>query len=342
MLRQTILAAAAAATVAGFSFAAAAADGPAVTWNHAVWGKPRAFTAGIEFMAKELPKRTNGKFQFNISYGGLSKARETLDGLKLGAFESAHFCNFYHAAKNPTFMIFSLPFLPIGDWDVRIKASDAYYQHPAVKKDMARWDAVPYMSTILPQYEILGRGKEPRNVDDFKGMRIRAGGGVGQAMELLGATRVTVPATETYTLIERGTVDAVSFPYTYAHAAYRIHEVTKWYTSNLQPGTAECPIVFNKTAYDALPADYKKVLEDIKAEAYQVQKAKYVSADEKNIPLFKSKLTEIVYTDAQRAEIQAKVGQPIWDKWVADNKGTIPAQELLDFILAEAKKAAGN
>ena len=198
------------------------------------------------------------------------------------------------------------------------------------------------MSTILPQYEILGRGKEPRNVDDFKGMRIRAVGGVGQAMELLGATRVTVPATETYTLIERGTVDAVSFPYTYAHAAYRIHEVTKWYTSNLQPGTAECPIVFNKSAYDALPADYKKVLEDIKAEAYQVQKAKYVSADEKNIPLFKSKLTEIVYTDAQRAEIQAKVGQPIWDKWVADNKGKIPAQELLDFILAEAKKAAGK
>ncbi len=63
-------------------------------------------------------------------------------------------------------------------------------------------------------------------------MKVRAGGGVAIAMEKLGATRTTVPATEVYTLLERGTVDAVSFPFTYAHAAYKVHEVADWYTGN--------------------------------------------------------------------------------------------------------------
>ncbi len=78
---------------------------------------------------------------------------------------------------------------------------------------MANWNAVIYMAGILPQYEFLGRGKPPKSLEDWNGMRVRAGGGVAQAMEKLGATLMSVPATEVYTLLERGTVDAVSFPY---------------------------------------------------------------------------------------------------------------------------------
>ena len=39
---------------------------------------------------------------------------------------------------------------------------------------MKKWNAKLLMSAALPQYEFMGRGKEPRTLADFKGMRVRA------------------------------------------------------------------------------------------------------------------------------------------------------------------------
>ncbi|WP_416899323.1 MAG: TRAP transporter substrate-binding protein DctP [Minwuia sp.] len=318
-------------------------DGPEVTWNHSLWGKPRAFTKGLEWLSEQLAERTGGKFKYNLNYGGLSKPKENLDGIEIGAFEAANFCNFYSPDRTPASMIFSLPFLPIGDWKVRIEASDAYYQHPAVKKEMAGMNAMIYMAGVLPQYEFLGRGKPPRKLEDWNGLKVRAGGGVADAMSKLGATLQTVPATEVYTLLERGTVDAVSFPYTYAHAAYKVHEVADWYTANFQPGTADCPTVFNLDAWNALPQQYKDLLMELKMGVYEKQKEAYLAADEVNLPLFKEKLEEVRFTEDELAEFQAQVGKPLWKESFVDRYADrLPTQELLDFLLAEAAKARGG
>lgn len=350
MIHKTLTAAA--IGLAAFAFATTSSqagshskmvDGPAVTWNHSLWGKRRAFTEGLEWLSEQLAERTGGKFTYKLNYGGLSKPKENLDGIEIGAFEAANFCNFYSPDRTPSSMIFSLPFLPIGDWKVRIAASDAYYQHPHVKKEMAAMNAVIYMAGVLPQYEFLGRGKPPETLADWKGMKVRAGGGVAIAMEKLGATLQTVPATEVYTLLERGTVDAVSFPFTYAHAAYKVHEVADWYTGNFQPGTADCPTVFNLDAYNALPQQYKDLLEELKAGVYEKQKAAYLAADEVNLPLFKEKLQEIRFSEENLAKFRDEIGKPIWKEGFVDLYGDrIPAQELLDFLVAEAAKAAGG
>ena len=79
--------------------------------------------------------------------------------------------------------------------------------------------------TILPQYEFMGKGKPPKTLEDWKGLRVRAPGAVGEAFVKLGASLSTVPAVELYTALERGTVDAASFPFTYAHAAYELNTV---------------------------------------------------------------------------------------------------------------------
>ena len=349
MFHKALTAAAAAAVALAFATSANAGshakmvDGPAVTWNHSLWGKPRAFTAGLEWLSTQLNERTGGKFQYKLNYGGLSKPKENLDGIEIGAFEAANFCNFYSPDRTPASMIFSLPFLPIGEWSVRIKASDAYYQHPAVKKEMAGMNAMIYMAGVLPQYEFLGRGKPPKTLDDWKGMKVRAGGGVADAMSKLGATLQTVPATEVYTLLERGTVDAVSFPFTYAHAAYKVHEVADWYTGNFQPGTADCPTVFNIDAYNALPQQYKDLLEELKWGVYEKQKEAYLAADDVNLPLFKERLQEIRFTEEELAEFQSQVGSPLWKESFVDRySDRLPTQELLDFLLAEAAKARGG
>ncbi|MEL6372504.1 MAG: TRAP transporter substrate-binding protein DctP [Pseudomonadota bacterium] len=329
-----------ATTAQAGSHAVAKVEGPAVNWRFSTWGKPRAFTVGVEHLAKRVAELTDGKFKIKIFYGGtLSKSRENLDGLKINAFDAAHFCNFYHPGKNPAFMVFTMPFLPLGDFAVSAYARNKLYEHPALVKDMDRWNAIAYASTLLPQYEFLGRGKVPATVADFKGLRVRAGGGIGKAMEKVGAVRQTMPATEVYTAIQRGTADAVSFPFTYAHGAYKIHEVANWYTTNLTPGTSECPIVLNKTSFNKLPAQYQKLLMDLKMEVAKAYVDAYKKADAKYLPLFKAKLKPVTFTDAELAKFKEVAGKPVWDAWVKANASKFDAQNVLDTLLKLANEA---
>jgi TRAP-type C4-dicarboxylate transport system substrate-binding protein len=229
-------------------------------------------------------------------------------------------------------MVFSLPFLPLGDWDVSVKARNELFKHPALVADMDNWDAVAYASTLLPQYEFLGKGAPPTTLAAWKGKRVRAGGGLGDAMEVLGAIKTTTTATEVYTAMERGTMDAASFPFTYAQVAYKIHEVSDWYTANMSPGTAECPIVFSKSSWAKLPAQYQKLLTDAKAEVDRAQVQAYEDIDKKNLPMLQSKLKAVTYSAAQLAEFQRVAGKPVWDKWVEENKDRFNGQELIDTV----------
>ena len=310
-----------------------------VEWKFSTWGKQRAFTRGIEVLAERVAKASNGNFTIRIGYAEtFSKDRENLDGLKLKAIDASHFCNFYHPGKNPAYMVFSLPFLPLGDWDVSVKARNQLFKHPALAADMDNWDAVAYASTLLPQYEFMGKGAPPAKLADWKGKRVRAGGGLGDAMEVLGAVKTTTTATEVYTAMERGTMDAASFPFTYAHASYRLHEVSDWYTANMSPGTAECPIVFSKSSWAKLPAQYQKLINDAKAEVDREQVKAYVEIDKKNLPMFQQRLKPVTYTKAQLEEFQRVAGKPVWNKWVEENKGRFNGQELIDVILKVARE----
>lgn len=315
-------------------------EGPSVTWNISHWGKPRAASAGDFALADIVAKRTGGKFKIKVHMGeALSKASENLDGIKLGAFQMANFCNFYTPGKIPAWMVLSLPFLPLDDYRVSRPVREAMYQNKLLIADMAKWNAIPYMSTMLPQYEFLGRGKPPLKLEDWKGMRVRAGGGIGDAMKVLGAVPTTVPATETYTSIERGTIDAVSLPYTDSQAAYKIDEVAKWFTGNMSPGTSECGLVIAKTAYDKLPPQYQKLLMDVRDEVDTLQVKAWQDKDKVNLPRFKKEMQEINYSPAELERFQKIAGKPVWDKWIAENQSRFDAQGLFDTMMAEIRKA---
>jgi len=199
---------------------------------------------------------------------------------------------------------------------------------------------MPYSSNLLPQYEFIGKGKAPNTLADFKGMRVRAIGGIGDAMKNIGAVPTSVPATEVYTSIERGTVVAASFPSTYAHAAYKIHEVGSWFTTNLSPGTQACPTLINRNAWAQIPAQYQKLFEEARPKVKQALVKAYGAADEKNLPLFKRRLTFVTYTPAELAKFHQVGAKPVWDAWIAEMSAKgIPARELFDLIFASAAKA---
>ncbi len=319
----------------------AAVEGPRVNWDYSVWGPPRPFTAGIEALAKHVEERTGGRFKIKLHYGGaLSAGPDNLDNIKLGAFQMAAVCTGYHPGKNPGMTVLDLPFLPLADKDVHWKVHMAVQQHPYIVKEFERWNAGLVLSALQPQSELMGKGEPILQPDDFRGRRIRALGGTGDALRQLGAVPTTMQATEVYNALERGIVEAVAFPFTYAFASYKINEISNWYTINLAPGANNCPTVVNLPALNRLPPAYRTLIEESKDLALVALKASQAKAEDRDLTAWRAAgLREVTYPPEVLAEIQKIGAAPVWEAWVQSNasKG-VPAQELLDFVLAKAKE----
>ncbi|SDT90362.1 C4-dicarboxylate TRAP transporter substrate-binding protein [Stappia sp. ES.058] len=319
------------AAVLGFTFAS---ETIALEWNVSLWGKRRAFTEHVEKLAELVSEKTDGEFTLNLAYGeSLSKSRENLDGISIGAFEMAQFCASYHADKNPTLTVLELPFLGVPDLETQVELDRALYAHPAVEKDLARWNAKLIMSSPMPQYNFVGKGEAPTKVSDFEGMRVRALGGIGSAMETIGAVPTTVTASETFQAIDSGTVRAASFA-PHAHLAFKTVEAGSWWTTNLNPGTVNCPIVVNADAYAALPDNYREAFDSSIEGAIDHYLATYAKVYDKWYPtLEEMNIEQITFPKDQLDAFKAKAGQPLWDAWVAEMEAKgIPGQELLDMV----------
>ena len=320
-----------AATTFGF-----AGEALAVEWNVSLWGKRRAFTEHVEKLAELVSEKTGGEFTLNISYGGLSKNRENLDGISIGAFEMAQFCAGYHADKNPSITVLELPFLGVSSLEQEVEVSMAVYNHPATQADLARWNATLLMPSPLPQYNIVGVGDAPMTLDDYKGLAVRATGGIGKAMAAIGAVPTSMSATEVRQALDSGVVKAVSFA-PHAHMSFGTVENAKWWTTNLNPGTVNCPVVANTDALNGLSDAHKEALMSSIDESL----AYYVDFYNNNTmvkwgPVLDEKgIERITYDDASLAAFRDAVAGPAAEAWIADNAARgLPAQELYDLVIS--------
>ena len=176
---------------------------------------------------------------------------------------------------------------------------------------------------------------------DFKGMRVRALGGTGEALKNLGAVPTSVPAPGSLNALERGVFQAAAFPFTYAFAAYKIPEIAKWYTKNLAPGANNCPTIVNLQAYQALPQNYRDMMEKAKPLAYEALKEAQAATDKKSFEEWKKKgIVEIVYPPEELKKFAEVGAKPVWDSWIkAQTAKGVPAQELVNAVLDETEKA---
>ena len=322
------------AVIAGSLSLVLAGEAAATEWDVSLWGKRRAFTEHVEKLAELVSAKTDGGFTLNLSYGGLSKNKENLDGISIGAFEMAQFCAGYHYDKNPSITVLELPFLGVSSLEQEVEVSRAVYGHPAVVADMARWNATLLMPSPLPQYNIAGVGEAPRTLKDFEGLAVRATGGIGKAMKAIGAVPTSMSATEVRQALDSGVVKAVAFA-PHAHMSFGTVESATWWTTNLNPGTVNCPVVVNTDALEALSETEREALLGSVDEAL----AHYISYYNDQTmaewgPTLEAKgIESITYTDDELAAFRETVAGPAAAAWVEENtERGLPAAELLDLV----------
>ncbi len=304
----------------------------AVEWSVSLWGERRAFTEHVHKLAKLVEEKTGGEFTMKISYGGLSKSTENLDGISIGAFEMAQFCAGYHPDKNPTLTVLELPYLGVSTLEEAAAASRAVYRHPAVQEDLARWNARLLMPSPMPQYNLAGTGEPRETVEELKGMRVRANGGLAEAFEAFGAVPTALPASETYEAMETGVVDAVAFA-PHAHLAFGTINLADWWTANLDVGTLDCPVAVSIDAYEELDPEHREALDssvgaavDDYLENYHELLAEWESVlEERNV--------KRVSFSAGEIEKLHDLAAPVRDRWIEKMKTQgIPGDELYGLV----------
>ncbi|RKF16083.1 C4-dicarboxylate ABC transporter substrate-binding protein [Roseovarius spongiae] len=330
----------------GFAAAVAmtfAGQALATEWNVSLWGKRRAFTEHVEKLAELVSEKTNGEFTLNLSYGGLSKNKENLDGISIGAFEMAQFCAGYHRDKNPTITVLELPFLGVETLAQERELSMALYDQPAVKEDLARWNATILMPSPMPQYNLVGLGDAPQSLDDFEGLTVRATGGIGQAMEAVGAVPTSMSATEVRQALDSGVIKAAAFA-PHAHMSFGTIENAQWWTTNLNPGTVNCPVVANTDALNDLSDAHREALLGSIDEAldYYVENYENNTMAKWGPALDERGIERVSFDDNSLAAFEEKVAGPAAQAWIEDmNARGLPGQELYDFVTAKLKELKG-
>jgi TRAP-type mannitol/chloroaromatic compound transport system substrate-binding protein len=118
--------------------------------------------------------------------------------------------------------------------------------------------------------------KEIRSVDDLKGLKFRIAGFGGNVLQKLGVVPQLIGGGDIYPALERGVIDGAEWVGPYDDEKLGFQRVAPFY---YYPGWWEyspsIDLMVNTRAYEALPAQYKAVLDAACTEAWHWMAARY-------------------------------------------------------------------
>ena len=106
--------------------------------------------------------------------------------------------------------------------------------------------------------------KEINSVEDLKGLKMRIPGMGGEVMQRAGATQITVPASEIFTSLQTGAIDAAEWVGPYNDLSLGLHKAARYY---YYPGWHETspmlPCTVKRGAGNSLPPDSQAIIENV-------------------------------------------------------------------------------
>ncbi len=138
-------------------------------------------------------------------------------------------------------------------------------------------DIVPLMLIAFPQSGI-HLTHSVASLDDLRGLKLIALGKIqSQVVTALGGAPLSVPATEMYEALQRGTADGAVASWS-TFDPFRLGDVTKYHLET-QFGTSTAMIFMAKKKFDALPAAVQNLLRDNSGEALSRSFGAYFDRD---------------------------------------------------------------
>ena len=159
------------------------------------------------------------------------------------------------------------------------------------------------------------------------------------ALKTIGAVPTSMSASEVRQALDSGVVKAVAFA-PHAHMSFGTVETGKWWTTNLNPGTVNCPVVANTDALNGLSRKHRDALLGSIDESLDHYIASYngKTMDRWGPTLNDKGIQNVTYGDAELAAFRKAAAGPAAESWIkANNAKGLPAQELYDFVTGMIK-----
>lgn len=233
----------------------------AVTLNYANFPPAATFpSVQMERWAKEVEKRTGGKVKIKTFPGGtLLGAKNMLEGVTSGTADVGNFAMSYQPGR---FLVSEALDLYHGFTSAKV-ASQVLFD--LVQKYQPKEFAKVKVITLFtcPPTNFM-TSKPVKSLKDLKGMELRVAGTSSEVLKRLGGVPVAMPQSETPEAIQKGVVkgmiSSLEILQDFKFAAY-----TPYATIANLP-VVSFAVVMNKAKWDSLPADVKKVIDDLSRE----------------------------------------------------------------------------
>jgi len=272
---------------AGIAGVLAAGVAPAVHAQAAVrWRMASSFPksletlhgAGVKF-SETVKALSGGKFEVSVHAAGeLMPAFGIVDALAEDTIEMGLTAAYYYTGKDPAFA-FSCA-VPFG---LTAGQTQAWKEHGNGRKLLNELFAKYNFQTLSALNTGTQMGgwyrKEMKSPADFKGLKMRLGGGVfGESMAKLGVVAQNMPAGEVYQALEKGTLDAVEFVGPYDDEKLGYNKVAKYYYYGAWwEGGADLEFFINNKALAKLSPENQAIVRAAAAVAYNDGTSKYLA-----------------------------------------------------------------
>jgi TRAP-type transport system periplasmic protein len=288
----------------------------------------------------QLEQRSAGKAKCNILPRGVSAPPGTLDAVRNGLADLSFTVHGYTPGRFVTTQMAEFAFAGDSSEATSVAFQRMYAKYPAFAEEHK---GVKVLTVFTHGPGIAFNTKRAvTKIDDLAGLKWRVGGGmVNEISKALGMNVTLKPAPESYELLSTGVMDGTLFP-AESVESFKIDKVIKYATS-FPGGLYNTSFVFmmNQAKYDSLPADVKKVVDELSGEAAARQFGRgWDKVDRRGMAFMQAAGVQFTKADPAFVKAVAAKTAPLEDSWAkaAEAKGLKDAPKVLGEYRAEVKK----
>ena len=292
----------------------------------------------IKYWAAEVEKRTKGRVKVEFYWSqSLVKGFDIMGAIGSGLAQAGTYLAGYDPARAPFFTVATLPGCPTENTYAAHMAATRIAEHPAVIKELTG-NNVKFLFSMGSSGEYMCFRKPVKNLEDIKGLKIRAWGDFAKAIKIWGGVPVTMPGPETYEAMARGVIDGNHLPMG-GLLGERMCEVAPHLLLFKIGINAGSPGVINLDFWNKLPPDIREVIEQVNKEVPRKLTEICDQVAIEGMKTFKACGMHIYEISLEEKDKARKMCEPIWEEWTVEKeKRGLPAREILNLYFSEVRK----
>ncbi|MBD3609792.1 MAG: TRAP transporter substrate-binding protein DctP [Gammaproteobacteria bacterium] len=264
------------------------------------------------------------------------------DAVRSGVLQGMNQPTLYWAGKMPaTVFLSSYPMGPDqpAQWDTMFYGLGMLEMAREIYKKRGLY----YVGPIQHDANIIHSKTPVNSVADFEGLKLRVPGGmVAEVFQAFGASTVSLPGSDIFPALEKGTIDAADYVGPAVNYDLGFHQVTKYILFG-PPGTMSLyqpvdlmDLTVNLRAWKKLSPKMQTFVEE---QVYVYSRDHFVTIQKRNVDAmakFKKAGSIVSRFGADDVAKFRKAAIPIWFKWAKKNKDASRVFKLhLDYMLNE-------